>query len=70
MKEPPRDDIARVILDGPSIDRAIMAARRRVVRRHLRAGVPLAVWKDGRVVHLQPDSAEVIALMAQDGDDI
>ncbi len=52
-------DIAQVIRDGLVVDQAIMAARRRVIRRHRQQGVPLAVWKDGHVVELAPDSQEV-----------
>jgi len=52
-------DVAQVIRDGFLVDQAIMAARRRVIRRHRQLGVPLAVWKDGHVVELAPDSREV-----------
>jgi hypothetical protein len=53
-------DIALRIRDGGLIDRAIVAARHRVIRRHRQLGVPLAVWKDGHVVELAPDSREVL----------
>jgi len=52
-------DIAQAIRDGLLVDQAFVAARRRVIRRHRQLGVQLAVWKDGHVVELAPDSREV-----------
>jgi hypothetical protein len=47
-----RKDIGAIIRDGTAIDRAVEAARRRVVRRHKQLGVPLVIWQDGRVVEV------------------
>lgn len=55
---PPRD-IGRIIREGTAIDRAIIAARRQVIRRHRQLGVPLVIWRDGRVVELDPESVEL-----------
>jgi hypothetical protein len=52
-------NIAEIIRDGTAIDRAIVAARRRVIQRHRRLGVPLAIWRDGRVVEVDPESVEL-----------
>lgn len=52
-------DIASIIRDGTAIDRAIVAARRRVIERHRQLGVPLAIWRDGQVVEVAPDSVEL-----------
>lgn len=52
-----RKDIRAIIRDGTAIDRAFEAARRRVVREHLRLGIPLAIWQDGRVVVISPETA-------------
>jgi len=64
MSRRPSHDIERIIRDGTAIDRAIVAARRRVIRRHRQLGVPLAIWRDGQVVEVAPESVELPA----DGD--
>lgn len=51
-------DIERIIRDGTAIDRAIVAARRRVILRHQQLGVPLAIWRGGQVVEVRPESVE------------
>ncbi len=57
----PRRDIENIIRDGTAIDRAIVAARRRVIRRHRQLGVPLAIWRDGQVVEVPPESVDLPA---------
>lgn len=52
-------DIASIIRDGTAIDRAIVAARRRVIQRHRQLGVPLVIWRDGQVVEVAPDSVDL-----------
>ncbi len=52
-------DIASIIRDGTAIDRAIVAARRRVIQRHRQLGVPLVIWRDGMVVEVAPDSVDL-----------
>lgn len=54
-------DIESIIRDGTAIDRAIIAARRRVIRRHRQLGVPLAIWRGGQVVEVPPESVELPA---------
>jgi hypothetical protein len=53
------EEIARRARDGRAIDRALAAAFRRTVIRHRNAGVPLAVWRDGRVVDVPADEVEL-----------
>lgn len=65
MKETSKGDIAGIIRDGRLVDGAIVAARRRVARRHRQMGLPLVVWIDDHVVELQPDSKEVVAASDQ-----
>ncbi len=60
MTKRPHKDIAAILRDGTAIDRAFEAARRRVVREHLRLGIPLAVWHDGRVVVISPEAAAAL----------
>ena len=59
MSARPSQDIAWIIRDGTAIDRAIVAARRRVIQRHRQLGVPLAIWRDGEVVEVDPESVEL-----------
>ena len=58
-------DIAAIIREGTAVDRAIVAARRRVIRRHRQLGVPLVIWRDGRLVEVAADTVE----LPPDGDD-
>lgn len=51
MTSTPRVDIGEIIRDGSAIDRAIVAARRRVIETHRRLGVPLVVWCVARKEH-------------------
>lgn len=43
-----------VLRDGDAIDRALMAAHRRVIERHRLLGVPLVTWRDGKVADWRP----------------
>ena len=44
--------IDQIFADGRLIDEALAAARADAIERHRRAGVPLVVYKDGRVEHV------------------
>lgn len=57
-------DVAAIVRDGTAIDRAIERARRRVMRRHRQLGIPLAIWHEGRVVEVPPES--IAALEQED----
>ena len=59
MSRRPSRDIESALRDGPAIDRAIVAARRRVIQRHRQLGVPLVIWRDGQVVEVPPESVEL-----------
>lgn len=59
MKDTRVREVERVLRDGAALDRAIVAARARVIRRHRLLGLPLVVWRDGRVVKLEPGSVEL-----------
>ena len=61
MSRRPSREIASIIREGTAIDRAIVAARRRVIRRHRQLGVPLVIWRDGQVVEVSPESVELPA---------
>ena len=43
-------DIDQLMADGKEIDRAMEEAVHDALVAHMRAGVPVAVWEDGKVV--------------------
>jgi hypothetical protein len=55
----PRLDPETMVRDGAAIDRAIIAARRRVIRRHRQLGIPLVIWRDGKVIEVAPESVDL-----------
>ncbi len=61
MSSKPSRDIGSIIREGTAIDRAIVLAQRRVIRRHRQLGVPLVLWRDGQVVEVPPESVELPA---------
>lgn len=65
MSQQRSQDIEKIIREGTAIDRAILAAHRRVILRHRQLGLPLVIWRDGHVVEVSPDSVE---LPTYDGD--
>lgn len=60
-------DIAAIIRDGRAIDRAIVAARRDVILHHRRMGAPLVIWRDGKVVEVDPETAELPVYEEEEG---
>ena len=50
---------AERVTDLERIERALRAAVRDALLRHKRDGDPVAVWREGRVVWLQPDEIVV-----------
>jgi hypothetical protein len=62
-------DIASIIEEGSAIDRAIVAARRRVIRHHRQVGVPHVIWRDGKVVEVPPDSVDLPVKDSENADD-
>jgi hypothetical protein len=52
-------DIGAIMRDGKAVDRAMDRAFRRVVEHHRRLGLPLVMWRDGRVVRVPADSVQL-----------
>ena len=48
-------DVGALMIDGDALDRAMVTAQIEAVRRHRLLGLPVAVWRDGRLVVLPPD---------------
>ena len=51
-------DIGKLLQDQEGMDRALTKAVRLAVLQHKRAGNPVATWRDGKVVWLQPHEIE------------
>lgn len=59
MRKRSSHEIEELLRDGRVVDRAMVAARRRLIQEHRLRGLPLAVWRDGRVVEISPFSIEL-----------
>jgi predicted ABC-type ATPase len=62
MSEPARASLAERMADPRWAEAAVRRAVREAVLTHAKLGHPVATWRDGRVVWLQP--AEVLAALA------
>jgi hypothetical protein len=51
-------DIGQIFRDGTLIDEAMNAAVRDAVQLHKEKGLPLVVWRDGKIVWITPEEAE------------
>jgi len=54
--EQPAKDIGSIMRDGQEVDRAMDRAFRHVVERHRQLGIPLVIWREGRVVRVPAES--------------
>ena len=52
-------DIGRLFREGTAIDAAMNAAVREAVFQHKQKGLPLAVWRDGKVAWIPPEEIEL-----------
>ncbi len=48
-------DITAILLEGRDLDKALQAAVRKDLLRHVAEGVPAVVWEDGQVVEIPPE---------------
>ena len=55
MKVKRRKSIGTLFAEGKPIDAAMRKAAREAVRKHRLAGLPVVVWRDGRIVHVLPE---------------
>jgi hypothetical protein len=55
----PDVDIERLIVEERIFDRAMIATQRRVILEHRMRGLPLVLWRDGKVVSVPADSVEL-----------
>lgn len=54
MKKQETKDIAKIFRQRTPIDKALAKAAREALRYHKRIGNPVAAWRDGKVVWIQP----------------
>ncbi len=52
-------DLDAILKDTKRIEQALRQAEEEALRMHKRAGNPIAVWRDGQVVWLQPEEIPV-----------
>ncbi len=60
-------DIDEIFREGTLIDEAMNAAVRDAVQLHKEKGLPLVVWRDGKVVWISPAEAEALAAKPKPG---
>jgi hypothetical protein len=51
-------DIAAIFDEGTLIDRAMNLAVRDAIQLHKEKGVPMVVWRDGKIIEIAPEEAE------------
>ena len=54
-----KPDIDRVFEEGRLIDQALVESVKQALLVHKRAGNPVAAWRDGKVVLIQPEDITV-----------
>jgi hypothetical protein len=59
MERETTKDIAKIFEDGTLIDEALATAVRDAVRMHKLMGNPVAEWRDGKVVWVQPEDIQI-----------
>jgi hypothetical protein len=59
MQETAKKDIRKLLDDREGMDRALGRAVRQAVLQHKRAGNPVAIWREGKVVWVNPDEIEL-----------
>jgi hypothetical protein len=55
----PKKSIPELLADPTVVDKALKEAVRQALLRHKREGNPIAIWRDGKVVWLQPHEIPV-----------
>ena len=54
----PKVDIEAAFMEGTLIDDGIRQGVRQAIELHRRAGVPMAIWRDGRVQYVSADEPD------------
>lgn len=61
MKSKSRRSVDELMDEGTLVDAALRRAAREALRRHKAAGVPIAVWHEGRTVEIPPARIKIPA---------
>ncbi|APW59249.1 hypothetical protein [Paludisphaera borealis] len=56
MSDKPKVDIARIFAEVTPIEEALEEAARAAAIQHKRAGLPLVVWKNGKVAYIPAEA--------------
>ncbi len=56
MKTGKKVDIAKAFEAGTPIDSALRQAAQDAFMRHKRAGRPVVIWQDGRILRVKPET--------------
>src|ERR1700726_54377 len=67
MNESKKKSITDLFREGTPIDRALAQGVREALRMHKRMGNPVAAWRDGKVVWIQPED---IIVPEDDGESV
>lgn len=59
MKDEREKTVRELMEEGTAVDRAIRDGVREALRRHKALGVPIAVWRNGRVVIVPPEKIRI-----------
>jgi len=59
MQEIVKKDVGKLFNDREGMDRALARAVRQALLEHKRAGNPVATWREGKVVWIEPEEIEV-----------
>ncbi len=59
-------DITAILKDRPRVQKALRDAVQKAIRTHKLMGVPIVVWKDGKVVEIPPE--EIVLYDESNGD--
>jgi hypothetical protein len=59
MASEQKRDIAKLFDDGTAIVQAMNSAAREAVLQHKREGLPIVVWRDGKVAWISPEGIDI-----------
>ena len=58
MKRRETKDIGKIFAEGTLIDEAMRRGVREAMRQHRLAGVPMVIWRDGKILHVPAEQLE------------
>jgi len=58
MRRKSGKDIGKIFAEGILIDEAMRRGVREAIRQHRLAGVPMVVWRDGKIMHIPAEQLE------------